>query len=54
VLRLVLMTQYFDTIKEIGVSAGSKVILMPHTPAGMADVADQITKSIITGEEASS
>lgn len=53
VLRLVLMTQYFDTMKEIGVSSGSKVIMMPHTPAGMADVADQITKSIITGEEAS-
>jgi regulator of protease activity HflC (stomatin/prohibitin superfamily) len=53
VLRLVLMTQYFDTMKEIGVSAGAKVIMMPHTPAGMSDVADQITKSIITGEEAS-
>jgi regulator of protease activity HflC (stomatin/prohibitin superfamily) len=53
VLRLVLMTQYFDTLKEIGVSAGSKVIMMPHAPAGMADIADQITKSIISGEEAS-
>ena len=52
VLRLVLMTQYFDTMKEIGVSAGSKVILMPHTPAGMSDIADQLAKSIITGEEA--
>jgi len=53
VLRLVLMTQYFDTMKEIGVSAGAKVIMMPHTPGGMADIADQLTKSIITGEEAS-
>ena len=53
VLRLVLMTQYFDTMKEIGVSSGSKVIMMPHTPAGMTDIADQLTKSIITGEEAS-
>jgi regulator of protease activity HflC (stomatin/prohibitin superfamily) len=53
VLRLVLMTQYFDTMKEIGVSAAAKVIMMPHTPAGMSDIADQITKSIITGEEAS-
>jgi regulator of protease activity HflC (stomatin/prohibitin superfamily) len=52
VLRLVLMTQYFDTLKEIGVSAGSKVILLPHAPSGMIDVADQLTKSIITGEEA--
>jgi regulator of protease activity HflC (stomatin/prohibitin superfamily) len=53
VLRLVLMTQYFDTLKEIGVSSGSKVILLPHAPSGMVDVADQLTKSIITGEEAS-
>jgi regulator of protease activity HflC (stomatin/prohibitin superfamily) len=53
VLRLVLMTQYFDTMKEIGVAAGSKVILMPHTPAGMTDIADQLTQSIITGKEAS-
>lgn len=52
VLRLVLMTQYFDTLKEIGVSAGAKVILLPHAPSGMVDVADQLTKSIITGEEA--
>jgi regulator of protease activity HflC (stomatin/prohibitin superfamily) len=54
VLRLVLMTQYFDTLKEIGVSAGSKVIMLPHAPAGMADIADQITKSIISAEEATS
>jgi regulator of protease activity HflC (stomatin/prohibitin superfamily) len=53
VLRLVLMTQYFDTMKEIGIAAGSKVILMPHTPSGMTDIADQLTKSVITGEEAS-
>jgi regulator of protease activity HflC (stomatin/prohibitin superfamily) len=54
VLRLVLLTQYFDTLKEIGVSAGSKVIMLPHAPAGMGDIADQITKAIITGEEATS
>jgi regulator of protease activity HflC (stomatin/prohibitin superfamily) len=54
VLRLVLMTQYFDTLKEIGMSAGSKVIMMPHAPAGMADIADQITKSVIGAEEATS
>lgn len=38
VLRLVLLTQYFDTLKEIGVSSGSKVIMLPQ--------------SIISGEEA--
>jgi hypothetical protein len=29
------------------------VILMPHTPSGMSDISDQLTKSIITGGEAS-
>ncbi|HTT82444.1 MAG TPA: SPFH domain-containing protein [Rhizomicrobium sp.] len=52
VLKLVLMTQYFDTMKEIGVSAGSKVILMPHTPGGMADIAEQLRGAIISANEA--
>ena len=53
VLKLVLMTQYFDTMKEIGVSSGSKVILMPHTPGGMSDIADQLRAAIISANEAS-
>src|ERR1700733_6197124 len=52
VLKLVLMTQYFDTLKEIGVSAGSKVILIPHSPAGMSELVEQLRGAIITGGEA--
>ncbi len=52
VLNLVLLTQYFDTMKEIGVSAGSKVILLPHSPGGMADIAGQLREAIISGSEA--
>ncbi|HWE05322.1 MAG TPA: SPFH domain-containing protein [Rhizomicrobium sp.] len=51
VLKLVLMTQYFDTMKEIGVSSGSKVILMPHTPGGMSDIAEQLRAAIISANE---
>jgi regulator of protease activity HflC (stomatin/prohibitin superfamily) len=51
VLKLVLMTQYFDTMKEIGVSSDSKVILMPHTPGGMSDIADQLRSAIISANE---
>ena len=54
VLALVLLTQYFDTLKDVGVSAGSKVILMPHSPAGMSDITEQIRSAIIQGNEASS
>jgi regulator of protease activity HflC (stomatin/prohibitin superfamily) len=53
VMQLVLLTQYFDTLKEIGVSSGSKVILMPHAPGGMSDISEQLRNAIITGNEAS-
>ena len=53
VLNLVLLTQYFDTMKDIGVSSGSKVILMPHSPSGMAELTEQLRAAIITGSEAS-
>ena len=52
VLNLVLLTQYFDTLKEIGISAGSKVILTPHAPGGMTDITDQLRTAIIQGSEA--
>ena len=52
VLKLVLLTQYFDTMKDIGVSAGSKVILLPHSPGGMVDIADQLRSAIIAANEA--
>lgn len=52
VMKLVMMTQYFDTMKEIGVSAGSKVILTPHAPGGMSDISDQLQGAIIAANEA--
>jgi regulator of protease activity HflC (stomatin/prohibitin superfamily) len=51
VMKLVMMTQYFDTMKEIGVSSDSKVILMPHTPGGMSEVAEQLRTAIISANE---
>jgi regulator of protease activity HflC (stomatin/prohibitin superfamily) len=52
-LNLVLLTQYFDTIKEVGVSAGSKVILLPHGPGGMPEILNQIRNAIVTANEVS-
>lgn len=51
VLNLVLLTQYFDTMKDIGVSSGSKVILMPHSPGGMSDISAELRNAIVTGNE---
>lgn len=53
VMTLVLMTQYFDTLKSIGATSNSNTILLPHTPAGVSDVAQQIRDSFITANEVS-
>lgn len=51
VMSLVMMTQYFDTIKDLGSSSRSNTILLPHSPAGMGDLASQIRTSLITANE---
>jgi regulator of protease activity HflC (stomatin/prohibitin superfamily) len=52
VMALVLMTQYFDTLKEIGASDRSNTIFMPNSPAAMGDYLHQIM-SVVTGNEIS-
>jgi len=44
IMQFVLMTQYFDTIKDIGANSKNTSILMPHTPGGMKDIQDQIIR----------
>jgi regulator of protease activity HflC (stomatin/prohibitin superfamily) len=51
VMNLVLMTQYFDTIKELGMTSHTNTILLPHSPGGMADLASQMRNAMITAEQ---
>jgi regulator of protease activity HflC (stomatin/prohibitin superfamily) len=51
VMNLVLMTQYFDTLKEIGQTSSTKTIYLPHTPAGMTEISEQIRNAILVGNE---
>jgi len=53
IMNLVLITQYFDTLKEIGGQAKTNTILLPHSPGGMKDFMEQIRNTIITGNEVS-
>lgn len=53
IMNLVLVTQYFDTLKEIGANNKSSTILLPHSPAGFKDIAAQMQEGIITGNLAS-
>lgn len=49
VMGLVMMTQYYDTLKEIGSSNKSSTILLPHSPGSLHDIADQLRNGVITG-----
>jgi regulator of protease activity HflC (stomatin/prohibitin superfamily) len=42
IMQFVLMTQYFDTIKDIGVNGKNSTLLMPHSPGAMKDFQNQI------------
>ncbi len=47
VLNLILMTQYFDTIKDLGSSSNNNTIMIPHSPGAVGDILQQITSSIM-------
>jgi len=51
VMQLVLMTQYFDTLKDIAANDRSNAILIPHTPNTLTDLFGQIRNAVITGAE---
>lgn len=51
VMNLVLMTQYFDMLKEIGASARSNAILIPHSPGNLISLTDQIRNAMIEAEQ---
>lgn len=50
VMNLVMMTQYFDTLKELGLSGKNSTILIPHSPSGMGDISEQMRNAMITAE----
>jgi regulator of protease activity HflC (stomatin/prohibitin superfamily) len=51
VMTLVLMTQYFDTLQNIGEHSHTNTILMPHSPGGLTAIADQIRDAMVTAGE---
>jgi regulator of protease activity HflC (stomatin/prohibitin superfamily) len=50
VMSLVLMTQYFDTLKELGASSRTTTILMPHSPGALSDLTSQIRTALMSAE----
>uniref|UniRef100_A0A0G4I3S8 Band 7 domain-containing protein n=1 Tax=Chromera velia CCMP2878 TaxID=1169474 RepID=A0A0G4I3S8_9ALVE len=48
VLDLVLITQYFDTLKDLGNQSGQQTIFIPHNPGSLAALADEIRSGVIS------
>ncbi|XP_028806442.1 hypersensitive-induced response protein-like protein 2 [Neltuma alba] len=47
VMDMVLVTQYFDTMKEIGASSKSSSVFIPHGPGAVKDIAAQIREGLL-------
>ena len=52
VMQLVLVTQYFDTLKSIGENDKTNTLFLAHSPAAVKDVSDQIMESMLVAERA--
>ena len=50
VMDMVLVTQYFDTMKEIGASSKSSSVFIPHGPGAVRDIATQIREGLLQGD----
>jgi regulator of protease activity HflC (stomatin/prohibitin superfamily) len=51
VMNLVLMTQYFDMLKEIGASSRTNAILIPHSPGNLSSLTDQMRTAMIEADQ---
>src|SRR6204780_3535637 len=47
VMQLVMVTQYFDTLKSIGESDRTNTLFLSHSPGAVKEVSDQILESML-------
>ena len=52
VMQLVLVTQYFDTLKSIGENDKTNTLFLAHSPGAVKEVSDQILNSMLVAQNA--
>jgi len=52
VMQLVMVTQYFDTLKSIGENDKTNTLFLSHSPGSVKEVSDQILQSMLVAERA--
>lgn len=53
VMDLVMITQYFDTIKDVGASSKNTTVFIPHGPGHVRDVSEQIRNGLMEASSVS-
>jgi regulator of protease activity HflC (stomatin/prohibitin superfamily) len=51
VMTLVLMTQYYDMLTEVGKNSTTNTIMLPHTPGAVGSIQEQIIASLETSKK---
>jgi regulator of protease activity HflC (stomatin/prohibitin superfamily) len=54
VMQLVMVTQYFDTLKSIGESDKTNTLFLSHSPGAVKEVSEQILESMVGAQRANS
>ncbi|CAN4080815.1 unnamed protein product [Withania somnifera] len=52
VMDLIMITQYFDTIKDLGNSSKNTTVFIPHGPGHVRDIGDQIRNGLMEAASA--
>ncbi len=52
VMTLVLMTQYYDMLTDVGRNSRTNTIMIPHSPGAVGELREQIIASLETGKVA--
>ena len=50
VMQLVMMTQYFDTLKSIGETDRTNTLFLAHAPTAVSEMSEQIMQSMLVAE----
>ena len=52
VMDMVMLTQYFDTMKDIGSSSKNTTLFLPHGPGHVNDIAAQVRDGVLQASNA--
>jgi hypothetical protein len=53
IIDVVLLTQYFNTLREVASESGTNTLFMPGHPGAVNELGDQLRNSMLQANEAS-